>query len=330
VTTLLWITVPYVAFTSFVLGHLWRYRHDQFGWTTLSSQLYESRLLRLGSPLFHFGLLAVLFGHVLGIIIPASWTAALGVSEHAYHLLSVSFGTLSGLATVAGLAILLYRRITVPAVRKATTTLDKGMYLLLSAAIVSGMLRLPGDSVTLVPQPVHPLAAARGDGGHPAQFPNPQPGGAGPAGRLALHPPGARLQRTAGLPGPTLRRVPQPRCRPPRRAPLRPRLGGIRTTCPTPPFHIVERPTRLSCHRSSPVGANAVGPAPGDSIAFDRTHRLTATGPLQWSGRPSVIAPTRRRTGYRCVGGECATGRAHRAGCPPRGTGRSWPGRPRT
>jgi nitrate reductase gamma subunit len=147
VTTLLWLTVPYIAFTSFVVGHIWRYRHDQFGWTTRSSQLYESRLLRLGSPLFHFGLLAVLGGHVLGIGIPASWTAALGVSEFAYHLMSVSFGTLSGLATVTGLAILLYRRATVSAVRKATTTIDKIMYLLLSATIVTGMLNTVGSNL---------------------------------------------------------------------------------------------------------------------------------------------------------------------------------------
>lgn len=146
-TTLLWMTVPYVAFTSFLLGHVWRYRHDQFGWTTRSSQLHESRLLRLGSPLFHFGLLAVLFGHVLGIAIPASWTAALGVSDSVYHLMSVSFGTLSGLATVAGLAILLYRRFTVVAVRKATTTNDKVMYLLLTAAIGTGMLNTVGSNL---------------------------------------------------------------------------------------------------------------------------------------------------------------------------------------
>jgi nitrate reductase gamma subunit len=147
VTTLLWLTVPYVAFTSFLLGHLWRYRHDQFGWTTRSSQLYESRLLRLGSPLFHFGLLTVLGGHVLGILIPASWTAAVGVSETAYHLVSVSLGVLSGLVTVAGLAILLYRRITVVAVRKATTRLDKLMYTLLSTAILTGMLNTVGANL---------------------------------------------------------------------------------------------------------------------------------------------------------------------------------------
>ncbi|HZE01479.1 MAG TPA: respiratory nitrate reductase subunit gamma, partial [Pseudonocardiaceae bacterium] len=146
-TTLLWLTLPYVAFTSFVVGHIWRYRNDQFGWTTRSSQSHEGRLLRLGSPLFHFGLLAVLGGHALGIGIPASWTAAVGVSEHAYHLMSVSFGTLSGLATVTGLAILLYRRFSVSAVRAATTTIDKVMYLMLGTAILSGMLNTIGSNL---------------------------------------------------------------------------------------------------------------------------------------------------------------------------------------
>jgi nitrate reductase gamma subunit len=35
----LWIIVPYLAIAIFVLGHIWRYRYDKFGWTTRSSQL---------------------------------------------------------------------------------------------------------------------------------------------------------------------------------------------------------------------------------------------------------------------------------------------------
>ena len=144
-TTLLWLTVPYLAWTSFVVGHVWRYRSDQFGWTTRSSQLLESRLLRLGSPMFHLGLLAVLGGHAIGLGVPASWTAKVGVSEHTYHLMSVSAGTLTGLVTVTGLAILLYRRITVPAVRQATTGMDKVMYTLLATAIVTGLWNTLGN-----------------------------------------------------------------------------------------------------------------------------------------------------------------------------------------
>lgn len=145
--TALWLILPYIAFTSFVLGHLWRYRNDQFGWTTRSSQIYESRLLRLGSPLFHFGMLGVIGGHVLGVLIPESWTAAVGISEHAYHLIAVSAGSVAGLAVLAGVAILVYRRITVPAVRKATTGNDRLMYGLLAAALVTGLLNTWGSNL---------------------------------------------------------------------------------------------------------------------------------------------------------------------------------------
>ncbi len=63
---LLWGVLPYVMMAILIGGLIWRYRYDQFGWTTRSSQLYESRLLRIGSPLFHFGILVVIIGHLGG------------------------------------------------------------------------------------------------------------------------------------------------------------------------------------------------------------------------------------------------------------------------
>ena len=59
---LLWAVLPYVTIAILVVGSIWRYRYDKFGWTTRSSQLYESRMLRIGSPLFHFGILVVIIG----------------------------------------------------------------------------------------------------------------------------------------------------------------------------------------------------------------------------------------------------------------------------
>ncbi|TSD97300.1 respiratory nitrate reductase subunit gamma [Skermania sp. ID1734] len=142
-----WMTLPYVAFTSFLVGHVWRYRYDQFGWTTRSSQIHESRLLKLGSPLFHFGMLAVIGGHALGLLIPESWTSFFGISEHTYHLISVTAGSVSGVAVIAGLAILVYRRVTVPAVRQATSRSDKIMYVLLAAALLTGMWNTMGTNL---------------------------------------------------------------------------------------------------------------------------------------------------------------------------------------
>jgi nitrate reductase gamma subunit len=136
---MLWVVVPYMAITVFVVGHVWRYRYDKFGWTTRSSQLYENRLLRLGSPLFHFGVLLVALGHVGGLLIPKSWTEAAGISESAYHFLAVVLGVLAGAMTLTGAAILVYRRRTVGPVFSATTRNDKIMYVLLVGTIVLGL-----------------------------------------------------------------------------------------------------------------------------------------------------------------------------------------------
>jgi nitrate reductase gamma subunit len=134
-----WGILPYVTIAILVAGTIWRYRYDQFGWTTRSSELYESRLLRIGSPLFHFGILVVVVGHVIGLMIPASWTAAVGMSEHAYHIQALLLGGVAGFATLVGVAILVYRRRTTGPVFIATTRNDKAMYVVLVAAIVAGL-----------------------------------------------------------------------------------------------------------------------------------------------------------------------------------------------
>ncbi|WP_134322113.1 respiratory nitrate reductase subunit gamma [Cumulibacter soli] len=138
-TTFLWVIVPYICLAIFVGGHFWRYRYDKFGWTTRSSQLYESRLLRWGSPLFHFGMLGVVAGHVIGLLIPQSWTDAFGITRTAYHLIALIGGIIAGIAAVVGLAILIYRRRITGPVFSATTKMDKVMYLFLALVIALGM-----------------------------------------------------------------------------------------------------------------------------------------------------------------------------------------------
>lgn len=149
-STALWVIYPYVCLAIFVIGHFWRYQYDKFGWTTRSSQLYESRLLRIGSPLFHFGMLGVVAGHIIGLIIPQSLTDRLGVSHEAYHLLALAGGIPAGIATLVGLAILVYRRRTVGPVFSATTVNDKVMYAVLGAVIVLGMWNTVAGSLLTI------------------------------------------------------------------------------------------------------------------------------------------------------------------------------------
>jgi nitrate reductase gamma subunit len=136
---LLWVVLPYVCLAIFVVGHMWRYRYDKFGWTTRSSQMYESRLLRWASPMFHFGILAVFLGHVMGLGIPKSWTQAVGITDEAYHFMAITIGAVAGFCTVVGMALLIYRRRTVGPVFSSTTRMDKFMYLVLAIVIFTGL-----------------------------------------------------------------------------------------------------------------------------------------------------------------------------------------------
>lgn len=135
----LWGVLPYLMAAVLVGGLIWRYRYDQFGWTTRSSQLYESRLLRIASPVFHFGILAVLAGHLFGLVIPMSWTEAVGMSQEFYHFNALFVGGIAGVGTLGGIILLVIRRRTTGPVFMATTKNDKMMYVVLVAAIVFGL-----------------------------------------------------------------------------------------------------------------------------------------------------------------------------------------------
>jgi nitrate reductase gamma subunit len=140
VTTLLYVAIPYACLTSFVVGLFWRYRYDKFGWTTRSSQLYEGRQLALASPLFHFGILAVFAGHFIGLLVPATWTDAIGISESMYHTVAALAGAIAGIAAATGLAMLVYRRRLTRSIFQVTTPMDKAMYVVLGTVIALGLI----------------------------------------------------------------------------------------------------------------------------------------------------------------------------------------------
>lgn len=136
---LLWVVLPYLAIATFVVGHVWRWRRDQFTWTTRSTQLLESRWLKLGGPLFHLGLLAVIGGHVIGILVPQSLTDDLGIRESTYRWFSAAMGTLTGTAMLAGLAILIARRLLNARVAATTRGWDVAVMVLLAFMVATGM-----------------------------------------------------------------------------------------------------------------------------------------------------------------------------------------------
>ena len=141
----LYVVIPYAAIVLFVGGHIWRYRRDQFGWTSRSTQMLEGRWLPWGSYLFHYGALAAIAGHVIGMLIPEWLTEAIGIPETIYrYFISAIPGTAAGLACAAGFVILAVRRAYFPRVRRTTSPTDVAVYVLLAAMIGLGTAEVMG------------------------------------------------------------------------------------------------------------------------------------------------------------------------------------------
>lgn len=106
----LWVICPYLVATIFVTGHIFRYITDQSGWTTKSSEFLEKSQLKWGIFLFHFGIFAVVGGHISGLLVPRAWFLAVGITDKMYHLAALGGGGIAGVATVVGVLCLLVRR----------------------------------------------------------------------------------------------------------------------------------------------------------------------------------------------------------------------------
>jgi nitrate reductase gamma subunit len=146
--TFWWVVLPYLALATFVVGHVWRWRYDQFGWTSRSTQLQERRLLKWGSPMFHYAAFAAIGGHVLGIIIPAAFTNFLGIPENVYRYFSAIAGSIAAVLVLGGVTVLAVRRLFVPRVRATTSSVDWLALVLLLVIIVTGII--PTIAVNLV------------------------------------------------------------------------------------------------------------------------------------------------------------------------------------
>ncbi len=141
--TLLFGYYPYVAISVFFIGSLARYDRDQYTWRTGSSQLLRAKELRLGSNLFHIGILLLFVGHFVGLLTPPSVYHALGLSTSAKQILAVVAGGVFGSVCLRGILILIRRRLTDPRIRATSSRMDIFILLLIGVQLLLGLMTLP-------------------------------------------------------------------------------------------------------------------------------------------------------------------------------------------
>ncbi|MFN7087748.1 MAG: respiratory nitrate reductase subunit gamma [Burkholderiales bacterium] len=133
---------PYIALAVFLVGSLIRFDREQYTWKSDSSQLLKRGQLRLGSNLFHIGILALFFGHLFGLLTPKELYHALGLSTAAKQMLAITAGGVFGAMCLVGLLLLVQRRLTEPRIRATSTRMDIFILLWILATLVLGLLSI--------------------------------------------------------------------------------------------------------------------------------------------------------------------------------------------
>lgn len=146
-----WGIFPYICLVVMIVGAFYRYQTGQLSWGSKSSELLEKKLLTVGSMLFHVGIFFVFAGHVAGLLVPVEFYNAIGVSSELYHGAAIVLGGLSGLVALAGISILLYRRIANARVRMNTDFSDYVADGLLWLVIFLGLAFTLGYSIVYGP-----------------------------------------------------------------------------------------------------------------------------------------------------------------------------------
>lgn len=132
-----WVIFPYLSLALMIIGSIYRFAFNQKSWVAPSTEFFEKKWLRIGSPLFHYGILFAFVGHIMGVLIPIEFYDMLGVSDHMYHFLAIYGGGLAGLMVVVGAVILLIRKVTIDRVRVHATFAD--FFSVISLIIVAGL-----------------------------------------------------------------------------------------------------------------------------------------------------------------------------------------------
>lgn len=129
--------MPYILLTIAIVGMIWRFTTNKYSWSSQSSQFLENKTLFFGSVPWHYGIVTLLVGHLIGFFVPSAVLAWNGVPVRLYilELTGLSFGFLA----LFGLLALIYRRLTNARVKALTSGWDVLILIVLLIQVVTGL-----------------------------------------------------------------------------------------------------------------------------------------------------------------------------------------------
>ena len=133
----LFIVLPYLAFALFLLVSIRRYIRETFTFSSLSSQFLENQHHFWGLVPFHYGIIVVLTGHVVGFLIPREvlWWNSVPLRLYVLEISAFIFALL----TLVGLISVIVRRGTVPKMKMVTSIADWVLFGIFILQVLTGL-----------------------------------------------------------------------------------------------------------------------------------------------------------------------------------------------
>lgn len=133
----LFIAFPYLALVLAAGVGVYRYSHNRYTFSSLSSQLLENRKLFWGSVPWHYGITLILGAHLLAALFPSLAESALGSPVR--RLVLELTGMALALYTLFGLIMLIARRLAPKSLaQKVTSYMDGVLLFVLLVQTASG------------------------------------------------------------------------------------------------------------------------------------------------------------------------------------------------
>ncbi|HUI84308.1 MAG TPA: respiratory nitrate reductase subunit gamma [Candidatus Binatia bacterium] len=134
---LLFVVLPYVALFTALVGTVYRYWREPRTVSSRSSQLLEGRKQFWAVVLFHYGVLATLLGHGIGLLLPRQ---VLAWNSHPFRLYALECVAIAlGTTAFAGITLAILRRAGTPRLWAVTSGGDWLLLVLLFVQLLSGL-----------------------------------------------------------------------------------------------------------------------------------------------------------------------------------------------
>ena len=134
--TLIFVVLPYAAIALALFVTPYRYFKNRLDWSAFSTQFLERRKLYWGSIPWHYGIVIVLAGHLIGFLFPSAVQSVLSNFSLLIALESIALSL--GLLALVGSVILLIRRAS-GIVRAVTSYSDWIVLLLVLNQAITGV-----------------------------------------------------------------------------------------------------------------------------------------------------------------------------------------------